>query len=475
MPGYLAYGSIHRYIAQHGLGLLDGEASPLPKPDALLALIHDPARLNKLFQEASKVAIDPSLPPAKLQGNELGLAEYYYWAFSLFGVSLFAMWAFYFTLLTLAVALFFAAFRTSPFCLYLLLLYLAGHAYLVSYANIEPIQTIHNSRFFPALAILPAMHLLLLLIRREKPHLLTVGLAAGQTFVLIFVIFCRAQASWQGIAIVACALIAVRYRLLFASLRWSRSFVPVLRMATSTTWPALLVVLGYLTLTIYLSVAVDQRYAGDKNHVFWHTLYAGMVSASPELGRLYSFGHKRYGDNIAYFAVINDLRERHDSSPSIAFVQNGKIYINIWKNFGEYDRLARRVFFKTVWKHPWLALKSFIYDKPHDQIEYLNRYHAFEPRRLGLVATLALGATLLFYLLGGTAARLPDIRTVAPYVVIVLIFSMTTMLVLPTSLIVDSLLVYFIMFCLVAFYLPGGALLRNRLADKTRQPTLEPP
>jgi hypothetical protein len=468
MPGYLAYGSIHKYIVQHGLGLLDGEANPLPKPDALFALIHDPVRLNKLFQDASKVAIDHSLPPTKLQGNELGLAEYYYWAFSLFGVSLFAMWAFYFVLLAIAVLLFYGAFRASPFCLYLLLLYLTGHAYLVSYANIATIETIHNSRFFPTLAILPAMHLLLLLIRREKPNLSTVGLAAGQTFIFIFVIFCRAQTSWQAVAIVACAFIAVRYRLLFVSFRYSRSLVPALKMVTSTTWPALLVVLGYLILTIYLSVATDQRYAGDRTHVFWHTLYAGMVSASPKLGHLYSYGKKRYGDNIAYFAVLNDLRERHDSSPSIAFVQNGKIYINIWNNFGEYDRLVRRVFFKIVLRHPWLALKSFIYDKPHDQMIFLQKYHAFEPLRLGLVGALGLGATFMFYLLGGASARLQRIKTVAPYIVVVLIFSMTTTLVLPTSLIVGSLLVYFILFCLIAFYLPCGALLRCWPAAKTQ-------
>ena len=61
-----------------------------------------------------------------LQGNELGLVDYTYWAFKLYGISINALVLFYFTLLFISVALFFVTFRQSPFCLLLLMLYLAG-------------------------------------------------------------------------------------------------------------------------------------------------------------------------------------------------------------------------------------------------------------------------------------------------------------------------------------------------------------
>jgi hypothetical protein len=58
LHGYLAYRSIQSYLAQHGLGLISGEADPLPTGTQLRELIYDPARLEKLFQDAAKTPIE---------------------------------------------------------------------------------------------------------------------------------------------------------------------------------------------------------------------------------------------------------------------------------------------------------------------------------------------------------------------------------------------------------------------------------
>ena len=125
---------------------------------------------------------------------------------------------------------------------------------------------------------------------------------------------------------------------------------------------------------------------------------------SLELRQLYSYGETN-GDAISYQGVVNDLRERNDASPAIAYVQDGTIYINIWKSWAVYDRLVRRVFLKVARQHPWLVIKSFIYDKPREQIKLLEQYGAFEMRRLGLIAILGLGATFLYFLFGGGVMR----------------------------------------------------------------------
>ena len=106
LHGYVGYGSILSYFTQHGLALIGGEANPLPTQAQRAALVTDGVRMNQLMKEASEVAIDPTLPPVILQGNELGLVDYTYWAFKLYGISINALVLLYFTLLFVSVALF---------------------------------------------------------------------------------------------------------------------------------------------------------------------------------------------------------------------------------------------------------------------------------------------------------------------------------------------------------------------------------
>ena len=111
LHGYIAYRSISNYLNQHGLGIFQREADPLPTAQELSALTHDGARMEKLIREAIQVPIDASLPPVILHGNEKGLADFYYFAFELFGLNINALVLFYYLLLAASVAMFFATFR----------------------------------------------------------------------------------------------------------------------------------------------------------------------------------------------------------------------------------------------------------------------------------------------------------------------------------------------------------------------------
>src|SRR5438093_8205598 len=82
--GYVAYRSIRDHLAQNGLGLMSGEATPLPTPKELTDLVTDRQRMEKLLNDARRVPINHSLPHVALAGSEKGLADYYMWAFLLF-------------------------------------------------------------------------------------------------------------------------------------------------------------------------------------------------------------------------------------------------------------------------------------------------------------------------------------------------------------------------------------------------------
>ena len=210
--GYVAYRSISDYLNQHGLALMEGEASPLPSFRSVRELIYNPERLEKLFQDASTAPVDYSLDPVPIVGNEKGEAAYYYLAFRLFGIHIASLWYFYFLLLAVSVVAYFLAFWRSLTCMLLLMLYLIGHLYMVDFASNDLFQTVHNSRFFPVLALLPTFHLMLLGLRKVNLTRNSAILAACQTFLLFFVIFNRLQAGWQPVAIIAVSAVSLPWR-----------------------------------------------------------------------------------------------------------------------------------------------------------------------------------------------------------------------------------------------------------------------
>src|SRR5262249_52589112 len=162
--------------------------------------------MNQLLLDASRAPIDATLPPVTLTGNELGLADFFYWAFRIFGLNLNSLVLFYFSILFVSVLTFFLTFRRSPFCLLLLMLYLIAR---LSPSNFPPFglfKPTHTSRFFSILALLPSMHIFLLLLRREPAHPANVAGAVVQTLILFFIVFCRTQALWQVLAILASAV-----------------------------------------------------------------------------------------------------------------------------------------------------------------------------------------------------------------------------------------------------------------------------
>jgi hypothetical protein len=457
LQGYVGYGSILSYLTHHGLALIGGEADEMPTPAERRALVTDGARMDRLMQEASKVAIDPSLPPVILQGNELGLVDYTYWAFKLYGISINALVLFYFSLLFISVALFFMTFRQSPFCLLLLMLYLAAHYFALDYAQTRALLAIQNSRFFPVLALLPALHLFLLTVIRVRPTVSVVAGAAVQTFILMFMVFCRTQTYWEVFAILATAVVATGLRPVRQALLRPKRWLAAIGETMRETWPAVLTVLGIVALLGYSHFAPNKDlYSRESTaHIFWHDFFVSTVSADPQLLATYGYGSSSYTDDMGYLAALHDLRGRNDGSTPIADEVNGVLGIDIMKSNGAYDDEMRRLYFRVLREHPWLVVRSFLIGKPVDQLAYFSVTPELW-RRNSYVnpMILAVAATLLALALG---AALPTRRTALlglAVVVVVLACSTMTSFFYPTALIAEVLVTWLMLVMVCTIYLP---------------------
>jgi len=462
LHGYVGYGSILAYFTQHGLALIGGETYPLPTAAQRAALVADGARMNQLMKEASKVAIDPKLPPVILQGNELGLVDYTYWAFKLYGININALVLFYFTLLFVSVVLFFVTFRRSRFCLLLLLLYLAAHYFALDYAQTRSIIAIQNSRFFPVLALLPALHLLLLVVTRARPTPAVVVMAAVQTFILMFMVFCRTQTYWEILAIFLAAVVVTGLRPLRQALFHVSRWPSAIGKSVYQTWPAVLAAAGIIVLLVYSALAPDKALysAESKAHLFWHDLFGSTVSTDPTLYAAYGYNLPRFSDDMSYVAAIRDLRGRNDGASPIANVVDGVLDIDIFKSNGVYDQEMRRLYFRVVREHPWRVLRSFVIGKPKAQIYFFantpelgNWRNYAGPMLLGLAAivlALALGVPLPT---AGTALMGAAVGMV------VFACSTLTSFFYPTALIAEVLVTWLILVLLCGIYLPLALLL----------------
>ena len=468
LHGYLAYRSIRNYLAEHGLALVAGEAKAVSTPEERKELVHDTARMNQLLLDASRAPIDATLTPVTLTGNELGLADFFYWAFRIFGLNLNSLVLLYFSILFVSVLTFFLTFRRSPFCLLLLMLYLIAHLFAVHYADFGLIQTIHNSRFFSILALLPSMHIFLLLLRREPARPANVAGAVVQTLILFFIVFCRTQALWQVLAILASAVPVVRFREIWRALRRRDLWPDAVRLVARDTWPALVVAAGLVGLFVYSARVPDQNFYGpeSKRHLFWHALYVGMISTDRELLARYAYDSEPYTDAIGYFAAMHDVRGHNEVIPGFAEVNDGVITVNVLKNTSAFDAVMRRIFLQVVADHPWAALRSFLIGKPFDQLEMFTWVAALrDPSVYVQSLALALAASVLAVFAGAGFPPTIRRRTVASALVMVMICSGITTLTVPSALIVDVVALCLMLVLLAVTYLPAAWLWRARTEE----------
>jgi hypothetical protein len=452
--GYVAYGSIVKYLNHQGLALMAGE-TPFPlSPAELHALIFSPDRLEQLFREALHIRLDPKLPMVPIVGSEKGEALYYYWSFRLFGVDLTSPWRFYFLLLSVSLFLFFINFFRSPLCILVGVIYLIAHLYALNFAAEPLIITPHNSRFYPALALLPSLHILMLILKRQRPNVFSVSLATGQIFFLFFLIFGRLQAVWQPLCLVAVAIAILPYSE-FRSLR----FREVLRRFTLAGWPALLVITGLIGFKEYQTVALDpQAYSSEtRTHTFWDPLVTGTVSASPTLSALYDNGQEPYSDMMGYLIARQYLRTHNITDTPIAEIVDGKIQINAMKDMGEFDRIMRLVFFDIAINHPVEVLKSFFYYKIYDEYWFITHENLIKlafPKDFLWGSMITIICSILLCCVN--SPEIHEAHFIRGIVVIplVIIFSFSTIFIMPNVEIADTLLLFFMLIMLLIACIP---------------------
>ena len=445
LGGYLAYGSVVNVLSENGFALFDGDPGPHLDLDGWEALLTDGPRLDQIIAAAKNTAIDNSLPPQMIQGNEIGLADYISFSFRLFGDKISSLYYFYYVIMFVSGLLYVVQFRNSPFLLFLMVVFLGELFFLANYASAygTQLETVTNSRLFSGPSLLPALHILFVLWQRPPLRALTAGAVIVQSVIFAFLLSCRTEAAWQLAMIVAVAC-GIGFLLL---LRPRRQHHLGLVGRLTALWPAAVLVLVVSVYFAVLSVSADRRYAREpEGHVIWHEVILGLLTTSPDLRREYVGNVPPMNvDQEVYTAVINDLKARNDfSSPIVRKLPGGDITLDILAAYGEYDNLARSLALRIIIHHPFAVIAG-VPQKITDQMGWWGtnpRRHPMAWGRLRVAVVLTALGALLCMVAGGLTVDRAALAGAAACGGIVLLFASLTPLIEPSASSIGSLFSY---------------------------------
>lgn len=280
-PGkYLAYKSVVNFLDENGFAIFDGEPGPRLNMSGWDALLTDGPRLDRIINEAKDVTIDATLPPEIIQANELGVADFIYFSFRLFGAKISSLYYFFYLIVAATCLIFILQFRNSPFLLFVLVIVFGELYFLENYANSygAQLETVTNSRLFSGLSLVPALHVLFVLWQRLPPRALTIAGVGLQSLIFGFLLSCRTEAAWQIAMVVAVAVACGIGVPLLSPLRGQKlrdlmnSFRPL--------WPAVILLVVTAAYSTIVSIKADYRYRAEpKGHVIWHEIL--MASSAP--------------------------------------------------------------------------------------------------------------------------------------------------------------------------------------------------
>ena len=225
----------------------------------------------------------------------------------------------------------------------ILLIFICGHLVITLAAPITgmELQTVHNARFFPVLAILPALYLGLMILGRHRFTKKVLLCTIVQAAILMFVIHIRTSAKYQVIFLTMVFVSASFWLWINNPKIGKLVFKKVL------FWPLAIVLLGFFIMKIHLALNLQYPYttATEKKH-FWYTIYAGL-GAHPDSLDKYGI---TYDDPSTLGAAETRIIEKYGTRISF--------------DPGILESILKKEFFKLFKEDPGFVIESYLYKFP---------------------------------------------------------------------------------------------------------------
>src|SRR5262249_13957322 len=363
--------------------------------------------LEDMQRDLSKLPDPCGLAVRGLGADDVGYVDFAKIAFFLFGLHIRAFYYLFFWIygLTLFVAL--IERHRDPMG-QIILLSTAGLVYVSCYYSDflllpEPLGSgnMLNPRFMPVLALIPGIHLLLILVDKAALNWWRGAIVIFQSGVIFLAAHIRVSAIWWVPALLLAAVV-----LFLLSLKGSKGSAEGWRSVAYrgmiAQWPALVsvvVILGSLK-AVGWSLHPTYREGGwVPYHAVWHSIYYSF-QFHPKYAEKYGTYHEgKGGDEMPVAGAISYLKEHPDQDKPEIYLAGKTL------KYSEMERLVRLAFFEFMQRDPWFVFETFVIVKGKLIWSAIADATVTEWNRAGWKARLLF--FLIIATIGGIAAQRP--------------------------------------------------------------------
>ena len=367
--------------------------------------------LDKVLQDMERDL--PKLPDQcayairGLGADDVGYVDFAKLAFYLFGLHIRAFYYLFFLIygLSLLVGL---TERHRDLMGQVILLSAAGLVYFSCYYSnflllAEPRGSgnMLNPRFMPVLALIPGIHLLLMLVDKAAPNWWRAAIVVFQSGVIFFAIHIRASAIWWIPVLLLAAVV-----LFLLTLKGGKGRPEGWRAAAYRglvvqwpAWVAIAVILASLKLVVWSLHPVYREGGWLSSHALWHSIYYSLQFHPGYVEKYGAYHEGKDGDEMPIAGALAYLREHPEEDKPELFIAGRSL------KYSAMERLVQLAFFEFLRRDPWFVFETFVIVKPKFIWNTIVDATVIEWKHARWRACLLL--FLAIALIGGMAARQP--------------------------------------------------------------------
>jgi hypothetical protein len=406
--GYALSNCIHEELERRGL-TSDREIIKrigVSFPQNLRAIFLDKA-LQDMERDLPKLPDQCAGAIRGLGADDVGYVDFAKLAFYLFGLHIRAFYYLFFLIYGLSLLVGLIERHRDPMG-QVILLSAAGLIYVSCYYSnflslAEPSGSgnMLNPRFMPVLALIPGIHLLLMLVGKAAPNWWRAAIVVFQSGVIFFALHIRASAIWWIPTLLFAAVVLFLLTLKGGKGR-PEGWRAVAYRGLVVQWPALVsiaIILGSLQLVVWSLHPIYREGGWLSYHAVWHSIYYSL-QFNPNYVEKYGAYHEgKDGDEMPIAGALAYLKEHPEEDKPELFIAGRSL------KYSAMERLVQLAFFEFLRRDPGFVFETFVIVKPKmiwntivDATVTEWKHARWRARLLFFVAIV---------LIGGMAARQP--------------------------------------------------------------------
>ena len=334
-----------------------------------------PQNLRALFLDKALQDMERDLPklPDQCAGairglgaDDVGYVDFAKLAFYLFGLHIRAFYYLFFLIYGLSLLVGLIERHRDPMGQIILLSAAALIYVSCYYSNFLSLEepsgsgNMLNPRFMPVLALIPGIHLLLMLVDKAAPNWWRAAIVVFQSGVIFFAIHIRASAIWWIPTLLLAAVVLFLLTLKGGKGR-PEGWRAVAYRGLVVQWPALVsiaIILGSLQLVVWSLHPIYREGGWLSYHAVWHSIYYSL-QFNPNYVEKYGAYHEgKDGDEMPIAGALAYLKEHPEEDKPELFIAGRSL------KYSAMERLVQLAFFEFLRRDPWFVFETFVIVKP---------------------------------------------------------------------------------------------------------------